>query len=295
MAEGTRSTPPPFRRSRARLNDLGYFNTVNITSSPGSSADRAIVTAAVDEKATGELSLGGGFSTDAGALLSAGLRERNLVGTGIDANLSGVLAQRRSEVDFSLTDPYFLDQNLVGGFDLFHVQNNNQNISAYNERRTGRALRLGYEISDHLRQALSYSIVDRNVFNVNTNASLYIQNQQGGSLLSQVGQTLTLDYRDSRTAPHAGFVVNLRPRLRRLGRHRALRAKQGGRGVLHSPRALHWRQRLGYRAIPAGPATCSTWAVRKTSSTASSSAATISAASSPAGPGRTPSRSALAA
>ncbi len=153
LAEGDAFNAAAVRRSRPRLNDLGYFNTVNITSAPGSSSDRAIVTAAVDEKATGELSLGGGFSTDAGALISAGLREKNLVGTGIDASLSGVLAQRRSEIDFSLTDPYLFDRNLVGGFDLFHVQNNNQSISAYNERRTGFSLRLGYEINEHLRQA----------------------------------------------------------------------------------------------------------------------------------------------
>ena len=208
LAEGDAFDSAAVRRSRTRLTDLGYFNSTNITSSPGSSADKVIVTAAVDEKATGELSLGGGFSTDAGALLSAGLREKNLVGTGIDASLSGVLAQKRSEVDLSVTDPYFLDRNLVSGFDLFHVQNNNQNIAAYNERRTGGTLRLGYEINDHLRQALSYSIVDRSVYDVNTTASLYVQNQAGGSLLSQVGQTLTLDYRDSRTAPHSGFVVN---------------------------------------------------------------------------------------
>ncbi len=208
LAEGDAFNAAAIRRSRARLTDLGYFNSVNITSASGSNADRAVVTAAVDEKATGELSLGGGFSTDAGALLSAGLREKNLVGTGIDASLSGVLAQRRSEIDLSVTDPYLFDRNLVGGFDLFHVQNNNQNVAAYDERRTGGALRLGYEISDHLRQALSYSVVDRNVYNVSQTASLYIQNQAGGSLLSQVGQTLTLDYRDSRTAPHSGFVVN---------------------------------------------------------------------------------------
>ncbi len=208
LAEGDAFNAAAIRRSRQRLTDLGYFNTVNITSSPGSTNDKAVVTAAVDEKATGELSLGGGFSTDAGALLSAGLREKNLVGTGIDAGLNGVLAQRRSEINFSATDPYFLDQNLVAGIDIFHVQNNNQSIAAYNERRTGFTLRLGYEINDHLRQAYAYSLVDRNVYDVNTDASLYIQNEAGGTLLSQVGQTLTLDYRDSRTDPHSGFVVN---------------------------------------------------------------------------------------
>ena len=88
LAEGDAFNAAAIRRSRQRLTDLGYFNTVNITSAPGSTNDKAIVTAAVDEKATGELSLGGGFSTDAGALISAGLREKNLVGTGIDASLS---------------------------------------------------------------------------------------------------------------------------------------------------------------------------------------------------------------
>ena len=207
LAEGDAFNAAAVRRSRERLNDLGFFNTVNITSTPGSSSDKADVTVAVDEKATGELSLGGGFSTDAGALLSAGLREKNLIGTGIDASLSGTLAQKRSEVDFSLTNPYLFDRNLVGGIDIFDVTNNNQSISAYDETRRGFALRLGYQINDHLTQAVSYSFVDRNVSNVLSDASVYIQNQAGGSTLSQVGQTLTLDYRDSHTDPHSGFVV----------------------------------------------------------------------------------------
>ena len=40
-------------------------------------------------------------------------------------------------------------------------------------------------------------------------ASIYIQNQVGTSLLSQIGQTLSLDYRDSRTEPHEGFLLRL--------------------------------------------------------------------------------------
>ena len=39
---------------------------------PGSTSDKAVVAVNVDEKATGELSFGGGFSTDEGALLNAG-------------------------------------------------------------------------------------------------------------------------------------------------------------------------------------------------------------------------------
>ncbi len=209
LAEGDAFNAATVRRSRQRLQDLGYFNGATVQPAPGSAPDRAILNTVVDEKATGELTFGGGYSTDAGALVNVGLRERNLVGTGIDASISGVLAQRRSQVDLSVTDPYFLDRNLVAGFDLFEVQNNNQDIAAYNERRTGGALRIGYEFNEHLRQAWTYTLVSRNVYDVQTGASIYVVNQAGSSLLSQLGQTLSLDYRDSRTDPHSGFLVRL--------------------------------------------------------------------------------------
>ena len=217
FAEGDAFNAASVRQARTRLQDLGYFNSVTVTPQPGSAPDKAVVSTRVDEKATGELTLGGGYSTDAGALVNAGLRERNLVGTGIDANLSGVLAQKRSEVQLSATDPYFLDRNLVAGFDLFLVRNNNQNIAAYSERRTGGDVRLGYEYNEHLRQAFTYSLVSRNVYDVSSDASLYIQNEAGESLLSQIGQTLALDYRDSRTDPHSGFLIRLGNDLAGLG------------------------------------------------------------------------------
>ena len=229
FAEGDAFNAATVRQTRTRLQDLGYFNSVQLTPQPGSASDRAIINTRVDEKATGELTLGGGFSTDAGALVNAGLRERNLVGTGIDANLSGVLAQRRSEVQLSATDPYFLDRNLVAGFDLFLVRNNNQDIAAYSERRTGGDIRLGYEYNEHLRQAFTYTLVSRNVYNVDSTASLYVQNEAGQSLLSQIGQTLALDYRDSRTDPHEGFLIRLGTDFAGLGGNaRYLRTKIDG-------------------------------------------------------------------
>ena len=209
VAEGDAFDASAARVTRQRLQDLGYFNGVTVTPSPGSAPDKAIINTVVDEKATGELTLGGGYSTDAGALVNVGLRERNLVGTGIDASVNGVLAQKSSQVDLSVTDPFFLDRNLAAGFDLFHIRNNNQTIAAYSERRTGGALRIGYEFNEHLRQAWTYSLVDRNVYDIQSGASVYITNQAGASLLSQLGSTVSIDYRDSRVDPHAGGLVRV--------------------------------------------------------------------------------------
>ena len=100
---------------------------------------------------------------------------RNLVGTGIDAGINGVLAQKRSEIDLSVTDPYFLDRNLVAGFDLFRVDNNNEDIANYSERRTRPVAATGLPVQPTIcRRRVTYSLVDRDVYNVNTGASLYV-------------------------------------------------------------------------------------------------------------------------
>lgn len=209
LAEGDAFNAEAIRRTRTRLMDLGYFTNVDITTQPGSAPDKAIVQANITERATGELTLGGGFSTDAGALLDLGLAERNMVGTGINASIRGVLAQKRSSVNLSITDPYFLDRNLVAGIDVFLIRTNYLGTQAYDERRVGFALRAGYEFNENLRQVWSYSLVNRDVFNVFNTASPFIQNETGKTLLSQVSQVLTFDYRDSRIYPRSGYVVEL--------------------------------------------------------------------------------------
>jgi outer membrane protein insertion porin family len=95
----------------------------------------------------------------------------------------------------------------VAGLDVFFIQTNFLGTEPYDERRQGFSPRLGYSFNDHLRQVWSYSLVNRTVFNVATNASPYILNEAGTTLLSQISQVLSLDYRDSRVFPSSGFIV----------------------------------------------------------------------------------------
>jgi outer membrane protein insertion porin family len=218
LAEGDAFNAAAVQRSRQRIRDLGYFEQdVQINSTPGSQPDQVVLTTNVTERATGELSLGGGYSTDAGALADIGLRERNLVGTGIDARINTTIAQRRSQVDLSVTDPSFLDRNLSVGLDLFYIQRDLTEYSGYEERRAGGSVRAGYEFNERLRQSWAYTLSRRNVFNVDANVSRYIQEQRGVTWLSQIGQTLTYDTRDSRLDPHSGYVLRLGTDIAGLG------------------------------------------------------------------------------
>ncbi len=217
IAEGDAFNAAQVRRSRQRIRDLGYFGGAEINVQPGSAPDRTVLATTVTERPTGEISLGGGFSTDAGLLTDFGVRERNFLGTGIDARLQTLLAQRRTQVDFSVTDPAFLDRNLAAGVDLFYITRDLQDTSSYSERRAGIVLRAGYEFNERVRQNWSYSLVQRDVFDVQSDASRFIQEQTGVTLLSQVGTTLSYDVRDSRIEPRSGFIARVGTDVAGLG------------------------------------------------------------------------------
>jgi outer membrane protein insertion porin family len=217
LAEGDAFNAEAIKQSRQRLQELQYFKSVDMNTQPGSAPDKIILTTNVQEQATGSFTIGGGYSTDDGALIDLGLNEKNLIGTGIDAGITGVLAQRASQIDLSVTDPYFLDRNLLVGGELFDTTNNNLDISQYEESRTGFTVRAGYAFNNYLSQTVDYSLVDRDVYDVESNASIYVKNEAGWSLLSQVGQTMTLDHRDSTLDPHSGFILRLGTDVAGLG------------------------------------------------------------------------------
>ncbi|GAB6967941.1 outer membrane protein assembly factor BamA [Komagataeibacter kakiaceti JCM 25156] len=209
MAEGDPYTPLDRKYSKMILEDLGFFKTVAIDQTPGSAPDKVNISADVVEKPTGEFSLGGGYSTDAGVLGNLGLKQHNLLGTGIDAGFTGTAAYYEDQADISLTDPYFLNRNLVAGVDLFGIQNRYMTYQSYSEGRYGITLRMGYSYNNHLSQSWSYTLTDRNVGDTWSDSSYYVLDQAGWSLLSQLSTTLTYDTRDRRQQPHKGFVVRV--------------------------------------------------------------------------------------
>jgi outer membrane protein insertion porin family len=207
VVEGDAFNSAKLRRSRQRLQDLDFFKTVNVERVPGSAPDKTIITVDVEEKSTGALTFGVGYSTTAGGLLDVGLRERNVLGRGYDVRLNGRLSQRRSQVDLSLTDPYFLDREIAAGVDLFRTETDFQRRSSFDEVELGMALRAGYPITEELRQSWRYMIRQTEIQNVSSAASTLIREQEGKSLLSQVTHSLIYDRRDSRITPRDGYFV----------------------------------------------------------------------------------------
>lgn len=209
LAEGDAFNTSKVRLSRRRIRNLGFFEKVEINNVPGSTPDRTVVEIDVEERSTGQLSLGAGFSSDEGVLGNISIRETNFMGRGQDINLGFTLSQRTQEIDVSFTEPYFMGRNLSAGIDLFRVSRSFDDEGSFGSRSTGGRLRSGYEIVEYLRQEWRYTIKSDSIRNVDDDASIVIRQEEGSTLKSVIGQTLTLDRRDDRFDPTSGYFAKL--------------------------------------------------------------------------------------
>ena len=218
LAEGDAFNADRLRRSRQGVRDLGFFEKVDVTTSPSArSADSLNVDVDVREKSTGNFLFGLGWASGDGPFFSVSLAERNLLGKGQYLRLSGTTAKRKQSVDLSFTEPYFLDRPLAAGFDLFARERDRQRESSYDLKETGGGLHFGFNYNEEWHQSLRYSLQQTEVTNVKSTASPYIRSvlggdtvrQEGETLLSMVGQTLSYDKRDSSYDPTQGYVVRL--------------------------------------------------------------------------------------
>ncbi len=217
LSEGDAFNTAKLRRSRQRIRNLGFFEKVEVTNVPGEAPDRTVINVEVQERATGELSFGVGYSTADGALGDVSIRERNLLGRGQDLRLGFLLSQRRQEIDLSFTEPYFLDRNLSAGFDLFRITRDFRRESSYDQESIGGTLRVGYQITEPLRQTLRYTLREDTIENIAANASRFIREQEGTTLSSIIGQELLYDQRDDRFDPTDGYYIRLANDLAGLG------------------------------------------------------------------------------
>jgi outer membrane protein insertion porin family len=209
VAEGDAFNTALLRRSRQRIENLGFFETVELNTLPGSSPDKTRIEVEVSERSTGELSFGAGFSTSDGPLGDVRLTERNLLGRGQRVEASFTISGRTQEIDLSFTEPYFLDRELAAGVDLFRRSTDFQSEGSFDQRTTGGTLRADYPLTERWRHGVRLTVREDVIHNVDNDASVFIQDEEGNALTALVGQTFTYDTRDTRFLPTDGYILEL--------------------------------------------------------------------------------------
>jgi outer membrane protein insertion porin family len=163
IGEGDPYNHALIERAERRLNNLGFFKKVHITNRPGSTPDRVIVIVEVEDQPTGAFSISGGYSTTDGAIAEVSVTESNFLGRGQYVKLSASEGQFSRGWSATFTEPYFLDQRIAAGFDIYHKETDPYQFATYENTTTGVTLRLGLPITDEFTFQPHYSLYESEI------------------------------------------------------------------------------------------------------------------------------------
>ena len=150
-------------RAERRLKNLNYFKTVKITNEPGSAPDRVVVNVNVEEQATGEFSISGGYSTADGLIGEVSIADRNLMGRGNFGKASFTYGQRVRGFDLSFVEPFLFGYRMAGGIDVFARQNLASNYISYDSQTIGTNLRLGFALTEEIAFQPRYTFYQQKI------------------------------------------------------------------------------------------------------------------------------------
>ncbi|PDH56537.1 MAG: outer membrane protein assembly factor BamA, partial [alpha proteobacterium MED-G10] len=207
FVEGDAYNSSKIKESERHIRGTGLFDNIEIKIDEMVGTNKTEVDVGVTERSTGQFTVGAGFSSLDGAIGSIGIKESNLFGEAKELSLNLGLSTRKSEIDLSFTDPYFLNKDLAAGIDIFNIRRNQKTYSGYKHNIIGFKLRTGFEIIDNLRYFSSYTLKRDKIHDIDNDTSIYIQAQEGKRVTSVIGQALQYDELNDRINPTDGYRV----------------------------------------------------------------------------------------
>jgi len=206
VAEGEVYSASLIKNSRRKINNLGYFDEVNLTTRKGDDLSLMDIDIDVKERATGSFSIGAGFSSVDGLMVQGSVSQDNFLGRGLRLDLSGSLGGSRTVYRIGLLDPYFLDRDLALGFDVYDTE---REWTDFDRKTTGGDIKLGLPITDDIRSFFIYRFEKKDITDVDDDASWIIQEQEGKHTLSSITASLTRNTTDFRPDPSRGNISEL--------------------------------------------------------------------------------------
>ncbi|MBC8439769.1 MAG: outer membrane protein assembly factor BamA [Deltaproteobacteria bacterium] len=192
------------QKSFKNLNRLDYFAGIDIEPQKTSDENKMDLNVKVLEKQTGNLSIGGGYSSEDGVFFMGSVEERNLFGRGQNLKFSATIAGASNLYNISFFESYIFDTAVSGGFDLYKEDEEyyDDDYDYYDKAALGLNLKLGYKLFDYTIIGVQYNLENFDISNVQTN----ITNMTPGSFLtSSIKPYIQYDSRDDFFFPTEGF------------------------------------------------------------------------------------------
>jgi outer membrane protein insertion porin family len=204
--------------TKKRLDNLGYFSKVETYPEDTGVTGRKDLIIQVEEKRTGSLNFGAGFSTVDNLVGFAEMTQGNFdllnwpnfTGAGQKFRVRLQYGTSRKDVILSLTEPYFLDRRLSLGGQLFYNEADYYS-SLYSQRHYGFSLETRKAIGTFTSVSLLYALTRTELFNVSAAASSALLLESGASTKSQITPSILFDTRDNPFLSRRGARLALTP------------------------------------------------------------------------------------
>jgi len=199
--------------SKQRLNNLNFFQKVDVYPSESGDKDLRDLNVVLEEKRTGSLNFGAGFSSVDSLLGFVELTQSNFdatnwpnfTGGGQKFRTRVQYGAKRQDASIGLTEPYFMDHKLSLGGELFYHKDE-YSASAYNTERLGFELVSRKPLTEFSFGRLGYRVEQAKLGGVSTfnsanpgeeTPAVTILRDLGAQIKSQIFTGVTYDSRDS--------------------------------------------------------------------------------------------------
>ncbi|MEO7056353.1 MAG: outer membrane protein assembly factor BamA [Caldimonas sp.] len=240
--------------SRDRVDRLGYFSEVSIDTAevPGS-ADQVDLTVTIKEKATGNISLGAGFSSADRLSLTASIKQENIFGSGNYLGVEVNTSKYNRTLVVSTVDPYFTIDGISRAIDVYYRTTKpiNSQGEEYKLVTPGISVRFGVPFSEY--DTVFFGIgAERTEIKGATQLpnSYFLYREQFGESSYSIPLTIgwSRDNRDSALVPTAGRFTRVNVDYAPIGDAKFLRVNLQGQQYFAISRAFTYgvNAEIGY-------------------------------------------------
>ena len=215
LSEGDAYNKFTINYSKDSIRALNFFSSVDISEEKSNFPDKIDLSIDVEEKNTGEASIGAGYSSSSSGSITLGLRENNFLGKGQKVNFAASFANTRNTYDISITEPYFNNKNLSLSLEFYSKFTDPTSVN-YETEDLGFGLSLGFPLSSDKFLNTKYSLYTAKI-KPDANATAYERLLGGTDTISEIGYLFSFDRRNSRYKPSRGFNLTLSQDIAGLG------------------------------------------------------------------------------
>jgi len=254
------------RDSRDRIDRLGYFNDVNVTTAavPGS-PDQIDVNVDVKEKPTGMINLGVGYGSTDKVILSAGISQENIFGSGHALSLDVNTSKTQRALMVSHTNPYWTKDGISKTTSAYYQKvtpyHHGSSEGEYEVTSAGAGFNFGIPISEHDRIFMGVNLEHNRLTNLGRDTPIayedFVDEYGRNSTAAIFNIGWSKDTRDSALAPSKGSYTSLSADFSTMDlRYYMLSAKQqyflplGRSFTLAFNAEADWGKGIGGRSFP---------------------------------------------